>query len=137
MEKLFDNEFKFITSRSSGAGGQHVNKVNTKAELRFDIVNSKLLSNEEKALLFKNLSTKINKEGILQIVSQSYRSQIRNKKKCIEKFYELIAEALKVTVERKKKKPPRSYHLKRLENKKKKSEKKKNRRKNFYQNKSI
>jgi len=130
-ERNFEKEFEFISSRSSGPGGQHVNKTNSKIELRFNILHSDLLSDDEKELLQKKLSSKINKEGILQIVSQKSRSQIKNKKTCIKRFYELLEEGLKIPKKRKKTKRSRRSILKRLENKKRQSEKKENRRKDF------
>jgi len=133
MTKLnFNNEFEFITSRSSGKGGQHVNKTDTKVELRFNVLASQLLSEEEKELLQRNLKTRINKEGILQIVSQKTRSQLKNKKDCIKRFYEIIEEALKVPKIRKKKERTYASILKRLKSKKIQSEKKDNRRKDFF-----
>ncbi len=129
MEKDFESEFVFISSRSSGAGGQHVNKVNTKIELRFNINNSNLLNTEEKLLIYKKLSNRISKDGILQIISQESRSQIRNKKKCIDKFYEIIEQALIIPKKRKKLRPSKKWHRKRLKNKMFNSEKKENRKK--------
>ena len=129
MKRDFSSEFEFIASRSSGSGGQHVNKVSTKVELRFNVNESKILNEDEKLLIHKNLKNRINSEGILIIVSQETRSQLRNKKICIEKFYEIIENALIVPKKRKIKQKSRKYHLKRLENKKLHSEKKENRRK--------
>jgi len=131
QDRNFEKEFEFITSRSSGAGGQHVNKTNSKVELRFNVYNSEFLTVDEKELLQKNLSTRINKDGILQIVSQKSRSQIKNKKDCIKRFYILLEEGLKIPKRRKKTKRSKKSILKRLENKKKQSEKKENRRKDF------
>ena len=130
-ERNFEKEFVFITSRSSGAGGQHVNKTNSKVELRFNVLDSNILIDNEKELLQENLSTRINKEGILQIVSQKSRSQIKNKKDCINRFYILFEKGLKIPRKRKKTKRSRSSILKRLKNKKRQSEKKENRRKDF------
>lgn len=130
-QRNFNNEFDFVTSRSSGKGGQHVNKTDTKVELRFDVLNSEILTEEEKELIQKNLYGRINKDGILQIVSQKTRSQLKNKKDCIDKFYELIEKALKTKKKRKKTKPSLKSILKRLENKKRQSDKKENRRKDF------
>ncbi len=131
-ERNFEKEFVFITSRSSGAGGQHVNKTNSKVELRFDLLISNILTDYEKELLKKNLSTRINKEGILQIVSQKSRSQIKNKKDCIKRFHILLEEGLKIPKKRKKTKRSRSSILKRLKNKKRQSEKKESRRNDFF-----
>ena len=130
-ERNFEKEFIFITSRSSGAGGQHVNKTNSKVELRFNILNSNILSDEEKEILQKNLSGRINKDEILQIVSQKTRSQIKNKKDCIKRFYLLLEEGLKIPKKRRKTKRSKQSILKRLQNKKRQSEKKDNRRKDF------
>ncbi len=85
--KDFYKEFVFTSSRSSGAGGQHVNKVDTKVELKFHINNSLELTEEEKELLLEKLKNKINKDGFLQIVSQETRSQFRNKELCVARFY--------------------------------------------------
>jgi len=118
-ERGFEKEFEFITSRSSGAGGQHVNKTNSKVELRFDINSSKTLLNDEKILLKGKLAHRINKEGILQIVTQEERSQVRNKKICIDKFYLLIEKALTKQKKRKKTKPSFSSIFKRFGKKEK------------------
>ena len=120
----FTNELIFTASKSSGPGGQNVNKVNTKVELRFNIENSNLLSDEEKELLFEKLSNKINKLGELIVTSQSERTQLQNKEKAIEKLNLLIENALKIKKKRKKIKVPRSLKEKRLKDKKLLSEKK-------------
>ena len=120
----FSEEFIFITSRSKGAGGQHVNKVNTKVELRFNVNNSVELTEEEKVIIKQKLVNKINNEGFLIIVSQTERSQIMNKKKAIERFYILIEKALKPVKKRKPTKPTLASIKKRLQEKHIKSEKK-------------
>ncbi|MCF6184871.1 MAG: aminoacyl-tRNA hydrolase [Bacteroidales bacterium] len=130
-ERGFEKEFEFITSRSSGAGGQHVNKTESKVELRFSIDNSVILSENEKSVLKEKLASKINKEGFLQIITQQERSQIKNKKICIEKFYVLLEKALIKKKKRKKTKPSLSSIFKRLERKKRQSEKKERRKKDF------
>jgi len=127
----FEQEFEFITSRSSGKGGQHVNKTDSKAELRFHIENSLILSDDEKVLLKKNLSNKINNDGYIQITSQKFRSQLKNKKECIKKFYELLEIGLQIPKERIKTKRSKRSILKRLEEKRKLSEKKERRRKDY------
>jgi len=123
------SEFQFLTSRSSGPGGQNVNKVNSKVELRFDIPNSSLLTDEQKEILLKKLSTKITSEGILSVVSQRDRSQLSNKEDAIEKLYLLISKALKPVIRRKKTKPTKSSVERRLTGKRIKSEIKQNRQK--------
>ena len=73
------SEFQFLTSRSSGPGGQNVNKVNSKVELRFEIQNSLLLTGEQKEILLAKLATKISSEGILSVVSQIDRSHLHGR----------------------------------------------------------
>lgn len=121
--------FKFITSRSSGPGGQNVNKVNSRVELRININECDLFSDEEKEIIYKKLENKINKEFELVIVRQTERSQLKNKEKAIEAFYKIIETTLKKEKVRKKSKPSKAVIQKRLEEKKKLSEKKNNRRK--------
>ncbi|MFO8235258.1 MAG: alternative ribosome rescue aminoacyl-tRNA hydrolase ArfB [Bacteroidales bacterium] len=117
-------EFKFNTSRSGGPGGQHANKVETNVELRFNINESKLLSQDEKERLIQKLSSKLTKEEELIITSDSKRSQVQNKYDAIEKFYATIEKALKKPKKRKKTKPPKAAKEKRIQDKKKHSEKK-------------
>ncbi len=74
--KDFSKEFTFVTSRSSGPGGQHVNKVNTRVELRFNVIASQLLTEKEKAILQKKLQSQLTNDGDLIISSQTERSQI-------------------------------------------------------------
>jgi len=123
------SEFQFLTSRSSGPGGQNVNKVNSKVELRFDIQNSSLLSDEQKDILLKKLATKIISEGILSVVSQRDRSQLSNKEDAIEKLYLLIAKALKPVKPRKNTRPTKGSVERRLTVKRMNAEIKKNRQK--------
>ena len=131
--KDFTPELKFSASRSGGPGGQNVNKVSSKIELRFNIISSELLSQEEKDLLLIKLKNKINSEGELVIVSQVERSQLANKEKTIEKFYALFTKALTPQKKRKATKPSRSAKEKRLESKRFTAEKKSLRRGYDYQ----
>ena len=118
----FTAEFEFATSRSSGPGGQNVNKVNSKVELRFDILKSELLTAEQKEILQQKLASKITADGVLCIISQRDRSQLANKEDVVAKFYELLRKALKPVKPRKKTKPSKSSVEKRLSSKRIKSE---------------
>ncbi|MFK7932454.1 MAG: alternative ribosome rescue aminoacyl-tRNA hydrolase ArfB [Saprospiraceae bacterium] len=115
-------ELKFRTSRSSGSGGQHVNKVETRVELLFDITASKVLSNTQKNLIRRNLRNRINKEDILQLSVQDSRSQATNREKATRKFFQLISKALIPPKKRKKVKPLVANQKKRLQKKKNRSE---------------
>jgi ribosome-associated protein len=128
-ERPFETEFIFSTSRSGGPGGQNVNKVSTKVELKFDVQNSALLTDEEKVIVQEKLSSRINKEGFLYLTAQETRSQLQNKQLVIEQFYQLLNGAF---VKKKKRKPTKSTYtarLKRLTSKKQHGEKKSMRRK--------
>lgn len=114
----FEREFVYSTSRSGGPGGQNVNKVSTKVELRLSLLLTSLFSETEKELIFKKLKNKINKEGELLLVSQSERTQLMNKKVVTEKFYELVSKALTIPVKRRVTKPTVTSKFKRLEEKK-------------------
>lgn len=121
---VIHTELQFKAVRSSGAGGQHVNKVSSKVELSFDLVNSNGLSEEEKELLQKNLSTKLTKEGVLQINSSESRSQHRNKELAVQRFFEVLNKGLIVPKKRKATKPSKASVQKRLQNKQSQSQKK-------------
>ncbi|REE80705.1 ribosome-associated protein [Lutibacter oceani] len=122
-------ELTFKAVRSSGAGGQHVNKVSSKVELIFDLQNSTELAIEEKELLFKNIKSKLTKDGVLLLQCDESRSQHKNKELVIKRFLELIKKGLKVPKKRKATKPTKSSIQKRLEKKKKTAYKKAFRRK--------
>jgi ribosome-associated protein len=113
----FEDEFVFSASRSSGPGGQNVNKLNTRIELRFSIPNSRLLSEREKELLMDKLANKINNDGDLLLFAQSKRTQMMNKKEAADKFYNLISKALTPRTERISTKPTVASVNKRLDEK--------------------
>ena len=126
-EQAVLSELQFKAVRSSGAGGQHVNKVSSKVVLNFDLQNSQVFTEEQKALLLKNLATRLTFEGILILQSDTSRSQHKNKEDVIKRFLELINQSLIIPKKRKKTKTPKSAKLKRLSNKKQHAEKKANR----------
>ena len=127
-ERHFESELVFTATRSGGPGGQNVNKVSTKVELRFNISDTSLLSEEEKLLIVKKLGNRINKEGELIITAQSARSQLSNREKATERFYILLSRALTVQKKRKPTSPTLTSKLKRLEEKHNRSSIKKLRR---------
>lgn len=120
-QRDFSSELTFSFSRSSGPGGQNVNKVSSKAELAFDVERSELLSTEEKDILRANLYNLINNEGVLKLSSQESRSQPQNKEIAVEKFYQLIKKAFYVPKKRKATKPTFASKVKRAEGKRLKS----------------
>lgn len=126
----FFPEFTFSSTRSSGAGGQNVNKVNTKVELRFHVDHSALLTAEEKVIVHHKLINHITSDGFLVIRSQKERSQLRNKEITIDKFYNLLIKALTPRKKRKATQPSKASIKKRLEVKRQLSEIKTRRKKN-------
>jgi ribosome-associated protein len=122
------SEVKFKAVRSSGAGGQNVNKVSSKVVLNFDVENSNGLSEEEKLLVLSKLSPRLTKENILILNCDEDRSQFKNKAIVIKRFFDLITQSLHIEKIRKATKIPKSVIRKRLKDKKTVSEVKKNRR---------
>ena len=116
--RKLEEDFIFSASRSSGPGGQNVNKVSTKVELRFSVINTLKFNQNEKDLILRKLRNKINNDGELLLVSQDGRTQSENKNLVVEKFYDLIAKALTIPVKRIPTKPSHSSRLKRLDEKK-------------------
>ena len=127
-EKIL-NELTFKAVRSSGAGGQNVNKVSSKVVLGFNLPASAALSEEEKALAQTRLAGRLTDEGVLILQCDEDRSQLRNKDIVIKRFFMVMDGALKVDKIRKPTKIPRSVIKRRIEGKRRLSDKKQNRRK--------
>lgn len=122
-------ELQFKAVRSSGAGGQNVNKVASKVVLTFDVQQSEALSEEEKEQLFGKLATKISKDKLLILNCDEDRSQLKNKEIVIRRFFAIIEGALRVQKPRKATKIPRSVIEKRLKEKRSQSDIKQSRQK--------
>lgn len=128
-KEILLSELQFKAVRSSGAGGQNVNKVSSKVVLTFDLKNSAAISEEEKQLLLFKLENKLTKEQLLILNCDEDRSQLKNKEIVIKRFLGIIQEALKVQKKRKPTKIPRSVIEKRLKEKRNQSDIKQNRQK--------
>lgn len=125
MERsIIKHEITYQTSRSGGSGGQHVNKVETKVSIRFDVDASVGLSDSEKHLVRKRLKNRINKDGTLVIDEQQSRSQQRNKRTVTDRFFTLLEKATRKTKRGKGAPKLRTNPRKRLESKRRHSEKK-------------
>jgi ribosome-associated protein len=122
-------EIRFRTSRSSGAGGQHVNKTETRVEAIFEVNASIGLTEEEKVIILERLSTRINTNGELVVVSQKSRSQLDNKEIALERLQALLQKALTPVKKRRKTKIPKEVKEARLQSKKRNAEKKEARKK--------
>jgi len=125
--KNFAHELSYKTSRSSGSGGQNVNKVETSVTVLWKLEDSTVFTESEKERILLKLKNKINAEGILQTTVSESRTQLQNKKIATEKIQELVNKSLIVPKKRIATKPSRAKVEKRLESKKKLSEKKENR----------
>lgn len=126
QEKIL-SELNFKAVRSSGAGGQNVNKVSSKVVMNFDLNASMALSDEEKLLIETKLSTRLTGDNILILNCDEDRSQLKNKAIVIKRFLDLIKQSLKVAKPRKATKVPKSVIKKRIKDKKNLSEIKANR----------
>jgi ribosome-associated protein len=121
-------EITFATSRSSGPGGQNVNKVNSKVTLQWNVSQSSAITVEEKEIIQLKLASIITKDGFLQITSQEKRSQLQNKEAVIQKLEKLLIKAFEKKKARKPTKPSKAAKQKRIQQKKLRGEKKKWRR---------
>ncbi len=123
-EELLKKELKIKAIRSSGSGGQHVNKVSSKIELTLNINESKVFNTEQKKRLIEKLKSRLTKEKTLIIYCENTRSQHRNKEEAITRLFNIINTALLIPKSRKLTKIPRAIIKKRLKNKKLRSERK-------------
>jgi ribosome-associated protein len=119
------SELDFRFSRSSGPGGQHVQKSDTRVELLFDVAHSPSLDDEQRARVFKRLAQYLDAEGVLHLFSQSERSQWRNRQEVVARFQALMQQALKRRKHRKRTRPTAASRERRLQRKKRRSQKKK------------
>lgn len=124
-------ELTFTSSRSGGPGGQNVNKVNSKVTLKWDITNSRILTEEQKILLLEKLSPILTNRGVLLLTAQDKRSQLQNKETVLNKLDKILLKAFAPRKVRKATKPSKSALRRRIQEKKHKSEKKKMRKKGF------
>jgi ribosome-associated protein len=118
---ISEQELTFQASRSSGPGGQNVNKLNTRITLFFDVANCESLSDAQKKRILTQLSTRADKNGVMRVVSQKFRTQKANRKAAVERLGELLREALKTRPVRKKTKVPYAVKQRRLEEKRRRS----------------
>jgi len=125
------SELTFRATRSGGPGGQHVNTSSTRVELAWDVGASPSLSEEQRARLMGKLANRINAEGVLLIASSEHRSQLQNKEAAVDRFAELVRQALVVPKARKKSRPSKAAREARLKAKQRRSDVKRMRRKPF------
>ena len=116
-----ENEVTFTASRSGGPGGQNVNKVSSRVTLSFDVASSASISGDQKDQIYRKLATRINKDGVLRVVSQRTRSQDMNRADALERFSELLRQALTRERPRIKTRIPLAASQRRIEEKKKRT----------------
>jgi ribosome-associated protein len=116
-----EDELVFQASRSSGPGGQNINKLNTRITLFFDVANCESLSDLQKQRILACLATRADKNGVLRIVSQKYRTQRANRRAAVERLRDLLADALKTKAIRKESRVPYAAKQRRLKEKRRRS----------------
>lgn len=123
------SEFEFLASRSSGPGGQNVNKVSSKIQLRWNVLTSPSLSESQRSLIVEHCKRRISREGLLLVASERYRDQPKNRADVLSKLTDLLQTALKPKTVRKETRVPRRVKEGRLKNKRHRSDIKSSRRK--------
>lgn len=123
-----EEEIDLSFARSGGPGGQHVNTSATKVELRFDVARSPSLTDEQRARLMQQLGSRLTNDGVLVLFASDYRSQTRNRDAAVERFADVLREALKTRKVRRPTRPSRGAKERRLDEKKQQSDKKRLRR---------
>jgi ribosome-associated protein len=122
-----DDELQFRYSRSSGPGGQNVNKVETRVTLLFDLAGSRSLSEEQKDRILAKLGTRISKEGVLRVIAQRFRTREANRRAAVERFHELLSRALARPRKRGKTAVPKGEKRRRAQAKRRRSDLKRSR----------
>jgi len=122
-----EGELVFKASRSSGPGGQNVNKLNTRVMVLFDVAGSPSLSDQQKQQVLSRLVRRIDKEGVLHVAAQKHRSQEANRRAAVERLQQLVQEALQPVPVRRKTKAPAAARERRLQEKKQRSDRKQQR----------
>ncbi len=122
-----DEELSFATSRSSGPGGQNVNKVETRVTARFDVAGSPSLTEEQRQRLMERLATRITREGVLHVTSQKHRTQGENRETAAIRLRELVAEALREETPRKATRVSKAAKRRRVDAKKRRGQRKRER----------
>jgi ribosome-associated protein len=117
-----EEELAFRSARSSGPGGQHVNKTSSRITLLFDIPASQSLSDAQKRRIRERLATRINRDGVLRVVCGRHRSQAANRREAVDRFAELLRQALKKVRRRRKTSVPAGARRRRMENKRRRGE---------------
>ena len=118
---ISEDELVFKISRSGGPGGQNVNKVSTRVTLFFDVAHCESLTEGQKKQILTRLAGRADKQGVIRVASQKHRTQKANRNAAIERFQQVLAEALKRRPVRKKTKVPYAAQQRRLEEKKQRS----------------